>query len=214
MSLAPWRCPHALRPDDARMPLASRRCPHASRAPAMPACLSRPGDACMPLAPGDARMPLAPWRCPTTHRHAFLKVLTERRLTGLTLEVAKLRKPDKETKDLLFAKSQEALRLYARNNDLRLSVKDLKKELGGKDKAMAQVAEELGQRNEDLAQWDVELTKLREEMGQLKEEMARKEELYQKSNDDLTNEATEAYGAGFGDGIAQVACVHPGVDLS
>ncbi|KAK7373327.1 hypothetical protein VNO80_06729 [Phaseolus coccineus] len=58
MSLAPWRCPHASRPDDARMPL-------------------RPGDARMPLAPwrcphasrpGDARMPLAPWRCPHTSR--------------------------------------------------------------------------------------------------------------------------------------------------
>ncbi|KAK7353862.1 hypothetical protein VNO80_19315 [Phaseolus coccineus] len=47
MSLAPWRCPHASRPDDARMSLAPRRCPHASRTPAIPACLSRPGDARM-----------------------------------------------------------------------------------------------------------------------------------------------------------------------
>ncbi|KAK7373380.1 hypothetical protein VNO80_06786 [Phaseolus coccineus] len=44
MPLAPWRCPHASRPGDARMPLAPRRCPHASRALAMSACLSRPGD--------------------------------------------------------------------------------------------------------------------------------------------------------------------------
>ncbi|KAK7377582.1 hypothetical protein VNO80_03009 [Phaseolus coccineus] len=34
MPLAPWRCPHASRPGDARM----------LRALAMPACLSRPGD--------------------------------------------------------------------------------------------------------------------------------------------------------------------------
>ncbi|KAK7347339.1 hypothetical protein VNO80_21869 [Phaseolus coccineus] len=40
MSLAPWRCPHASRPDDARMPLRL----------------------------GDARMPLAPWRCPHASR--------------------------------------------------------------------------------------------------------------------------------------------------
>ncbi|KAK7377644.1 hypothetical protein VNO80_03073 [Phaseolus coccineus] len=41
------------------MPLAPRRCPHASRALAMPACLSRPG---------DVRMSLAPWRCPHASR--------------------------------------------------------------------------------------------------------------------------------------------------
>ncbi|KAK7373304.1 hypothetical protein VNO80_06706 [Phaseolus coccineus] len=50
------------------MPLAPGQSPHASRALAMPACLSRPGDARMPRAlamsaclsrPGDARMPRA-----------------------------------------------------------------------------------------------------------------------------------------------------------
>ncbi|KAK7356684.1 hypothetical protein VNO80_15959 [Phaseolus coccineus] len=34
-------------------------------------------------------------------------------------------------------------------------------------------------------------------------EMARREELYQQTKDDLTNEAAEAYGVGFGDAIAQ-----------
>ncbi|KAK7356279.1 hypothetical protein VNO80_15547 [Phaseolus coccineus] len=58
MSLAPWRCPHASRPDDARMP----------RTLTMPACLSRPGvarmlrtlakPACLSR-PGDVRIPRA-----------------------------------------------------------------------------------------------------------------------------------------------------------
>ncbi|KAK7373423.1 hypothetical protein VNO80_06830 [Phaseolus coccineus] len=65
MSLASWRCPHASRPGDARMP----------RALAMPACLapwrcphaSRPGDVHMPRA---LAMPacLAPWQCPHASR--------------------------------------------------------------------------------------------------------------------------------------------------
>jgi len=43
----------------------------------------------------------------------------KRRVTGLTLKVEELRKADRETKGLLFEKSQETLRLYARNGDLR-----------------------------------------------------------------------------------------------
>jgi len=43
----------------------------------------------------------------------------------------------------------------------------------------------------------------------LKEELARKEELFQQPKEELTNDA-----AGFEDAIAQVACVHLGVDLS
>jgi len=57
----------------------------------------------------------------------------KRRVTGLTLEVEELRRTGWETKALLFGKSQEALGLYARNNDLRTKVERLKGELASRD---------------------------------------------------------------------------------
>jgi len=41
----------------------------------------------------------------------------KRRETGMILEMAELRKSDQETKKILFEKSQETLRIYARNTD-------------------------------------------------------------------------------------------------
>ena len=57
----------------------------------------------------------------------------KRRVTGLTLEVEELNKADRETKGLLFEKSQETLRLYARNGNLRTKVDDLKKDVASRD---------------------------------------------------------------------------------
>ena len=115
------------------------------------------------------------------------------RVTGLTLEVEELRKADRETKGLLFKKSEETLRLYARNSDLRTEVDGLKKELTNKDEEMAQ---------------------LKEELTKLKEEMDCKDESFQQTKDELTSDVVDTYAAGFEDTMAQVACVHPGVDLS
>ena len=61
----------------------------------------------------------------------------KRQVTGLTLEVEELRISHQETKALLFGKSQEALGLYARNNDLRTKVERLKGELADRDEKMA-----------------------------------------------------------------------------
>jgi len=58
------------------------------------------------------------------------------------MEVEELCKADRETKGLLFEKSQETLRLYARNGDLRTEVDGLKKELGSRDEEMVQMKKE------------------------------------------------------------------------
>ena len=45
-------------------------------------------------------------------------------------------------------------------------------------------------------------------------ELAQKIELFKQTEEELTNDAANAYGAGFEDPMAQVACVHPEMDLS
>jgi len=45
-------------------------------------------------------------------------------------------------------------------------------------------------------------------------ELAQKIELFKETEEELTNDAADAYGAGFEDAMAQVACVHPEMDLS
>jgi len=89
----------------------------------------------------------------------------------------------------LFEKSQETLRLYARNDDLRSEVDGLKKELGSRDEEMAQ---------------------LKKEMAKVKEEVICKDELFQQTKDELTSDVANSYAAGFEDAMAQVAYVHPG----
>jgi len=70
----------------------------------------------------------------------------KRQVTRLTLEVDELWKVHQETKTLLFGKSQEALGLYVRNNDLRTEVERLKRELDGRDEQVARKKEELAQK--------------------------------------------------------------------
>ena len=91
-----------------------------------------------------------------------------------------------EIKALLFGKSQEALGLYARNNDLHTEVEKLNGEMDGRD----------------------------EEVARQKEELAQKDELLQKTKDELMSDFADSYAAGFEDAMAQVTCVHPGLDLS
>ena len=45
-------------------------------------------------------------------------------------------------------------------------------------------------------------------------ELAEKVELFKKTEEELTNNAADAYGEGFQDAMVQFACVHPKVDLS
>jgi len=51
-------------------------------------------------------------------------------------------------------------------------------------------------------------------LGQLEVELVRKDELFSEIKEELTNDVFGAYGIGFEDAMAQVACVHPGMDLS
>jgi len=53
-----------------------------------------------------------------------------------------------------------------------------------------------------------------EVLGQLEGELVRKDELFSQMKEQLNSDAAGAYGAGFEDAMAQVACVHLGVDLS
>jgi len=50
--------------------------------------------------------------------------------------------------------------------------------------------------------------------ARLKEELVRKDEHFLQTKDELTRDAAKSYAAGFEDALAQVAYVHPGVDLS
>jgi len=51
-------------------------------------------------------------------------------------------------------------------------------------------------------------------LGQVEGELAEKVELFKKTEEELTNDAADAYGEGFQDAIAQFACVHLEVDLA
>ena len=46
-------------------------------------------------------------------------------------------------------------------------------------------------------------------LGKVEGELAEKVELFKKTEEELTNNAANAYGEGFQDAIAQFACVHP-----
>jgi len=85
-----------------------------------------------------------------------------------------VRRVRQETKALLFGKSQEALGLYARNNDLCTDVEKLKEELTGRD----------------------------EEVARMKKEMAQKDELLQKTKENLMSDVAESHTVGFVDGVA------------
>jgi len=74
-------------------------------------------------------------------KKALQAVGLKRQVTGHTLEVEELRRTQQETKALLFGKSQEALGLYARNNNLRTEVERLEGELIGRDEDMAKLKE-------------------------------------------------------------------------
>jgi len=51
-------------------------------------------------------------------------------------------------------------------------------------------------------------------MAKLKEELIRKDELFQQTKDELTSDVADSYAVGFEDAMTQVACMHPGMDLS
>ena len=65
-----------------------------------------------------------------------------------------------------------------------------------------------------MARLEEKATQQEVRLGQLEGELIRKDELFSQMKDELDNDVAGAYGAEFEDAMAQVACVHPGVDLS
>jgi len=65
-----------------------------------------------------------------------------------------------------------------------------------------------------MARLEERATQQEVSLGQLEGELVRKDELFSQMKEELDSDAARAYGAEFEDVMAQVACVHPGVDLS
>jgi len=65
-----------------------------------------------------------------------------------------------------------------------------------------------------MARLEERATQQEVRLGQLEEELVRKDELFNQTKTELTNDVANAYAVGFEDAMAQVACAHPGVDLS
>jgi len=65
-----------------------------------------------------------------------------------------------------------------------------------------------------MARLEERATQQEVQLGQLDGELAHKVELFKQTEEELTNDVANAYGAGFEDAMAQVACVHPKMDLS
>ena len=125
---------------------------------------------------------------------------SSQRKAALHQELVDLRQIEKETKTLLFKKYQEALLAHSKILPLRNEVIELKEKAEEVQAKMAKLEERATQQEVQL--------------GQLEGELARKVELFNQNEEELTNDAADAYGAGFEDAIAQVAYVHPGMDLS
>jgi len=65
-----------------------------------------------------------------------------------------------------------------------------------------------------MARLEERATQQEVQLGQLDGELAHKVELFKQTEEELTNDVANAYGAGFEDAMAQVACVHPKMELS
>ena len=124
----------------------------------------------------------------STHEAAFNK------------EPMSLRQSEKESKRLLFEKSQKALQSELKLLPLHNKVIELEEKIEEVQAKMAKLEERTTQREVQL--------------GQVEGELAEKFELFKKTEEKLTNNAADAYGERFQDAMAQFACVHPEVDLS
>ena len=111
-----------------------------------------------------------------------------KRETALYQELASLRQSEKETKRLLFEKSQEALQSESKILPLRNEVIELKEKVEEAQAKMAKLEERATQREVQL--------------GQLKGQLAQKVELFKQTEEELTNDIVDAYGVGFEDAMA------------
>jgi len=115
-------------------------------------------------------------------------------------ELASLRQSKKEVKRLIFKKSQEALQTEAKILPFRNVVADLREKVEEAQAKMAKLEER-------ATQFEVQLS-------QVEGELAEKVELFRKTEEELTNDAADAYGEGFQDAMAKFAYMDPEVDLS
>jgi len=65
-----------------------------------------------------------------------------------------------------------------------------------------------------MAKLEERATQQEVQLGRVEGELAQKIELFNKTEAELIEDVADAYGAGFEDALAQVACVHPEMDLS
>jgi len=115
-------------------------------------------------------------------------------------ELASRRQSEKDTKKLIFYKTQEVIQLEAKILPIRNKVVDLEEKVEGMRAQMAKLEEKATQREVQL--------------GQVEGELAEKVELFKKAEEELTNDVVDAYDEGFQDAIAQFSCMHRKVDLS
>ena len=101
---------------------------------------------------------------------------------------------------MLFDKGQETLQLEAKILPLCNRVIDLEEQAEGAKAKMAKIEERVTQQEVQL--------------GRVEGELAQKIELFNKIEAALIEDVADAYGAGFEDALAQVACVHPEMDIS
>jgi len=65
-----------------------------------------------------------------------------------------------------------------------------------------------------MARLEERATQQEVQLGQMEEELVHKDELFNQTKEELTNNVVDAYATGFEDAMAQVAYAHPTVDLS
>ena len=135
-----------------------------------------------------------------------IEIFTNRE-TALYLELASLRQSEKVAKKALQDKGLKAVELEVRILPLRtpaVEVEDLVAELKGK----------VANLKERGTQHEILLGRVKGELAEKTESLAGAIESFRRTEEELTNDAAEAYGEGFQDAVAQFACAHPEVDLT
>ena len=52
------------------------------------------------------------------------------------------------------------------------------------------------------------------QLGQAEAKLHQQAKRFEEAETELTGDVLDAYDAGFGDALAQVACTHPGIDIT
>ena len=114
--------------------------------------------------------------------------------TPLCSTLSSLRQLEEDTKKLRFDKGQEVVQLESKIFPLRTRVIELEDQTEETKAKMAKLEERAT--NQEV------------QIGRVESELAKKTEA------EIIEDAADAYGWGFEDALAQVACVHPELDLT